>query len=191
MSIKLGIALGDLIENAPNDRALFKSIIKSQRSLKEEFGEDAFDEAMSELYPFYENSESELFRVYLLNKHLKFNNIDRVEDLAKQFEDDGILVMSETPSLEKGALYKTVLHNQSRTSEAYPIQVSYWRVDSGTSYHAQYSSVEKAIKDESLVGYVEVPEDKLDHLEVNAVESEFRYQSAVKARREKEAEIVM
>ena len=156
-----------------DDHERLKILRKTVISAYREFDRGSVNEFLAEMYPFYEDSPSELLQAYLLSKYELHHHHNPVSEyIENTFNEHGIVVLSDNDGL-----YKVVHINVKQQSRlTYPIQVSTWRMGQGVVNDSVHCSLQAAIKDGSLTRLNIVHQTEFDNIENALVEAESVFQ---------------
>ncbi len=153
------------------DHILCKNLRREMIKLKKEFDINELTRELSDLYPFYEDSESELLRAYLFQFHEKHTNSPVVKLLCEKYNNDGVLVFQKDSNV-----YVVHSNNKAHSREAFPIQVSRWVLDMGSVGDGVYPTIEDALRADQLFHKKLVEESELEALQERMVNPESEHQ---------------
>ncbi|MEH6454725.1 MAG: hypothetical protein V7749_00255 [Cocleimonas sp.] len=167
--------ISDVLMLELDDHELLKVLRKTVISAYREFDKETVNEFLAEMYPFYENSPSELLQAYLLSKYELHHHHNPVSEvIEKTFNENGIVVLSDADGIIKVIHLNTKSHSRNK----HPIQVSKWQLSRGVFGDSVHCSLQTAIKDESLTRLKIVKQSELEAIESALVDAEtsFQYQ---------------
>ncbi|MBB1390170.1 hypothetical protein H5185_12175 [Shewanella sp. SG44-6] len=168
-------AITHLLSLELDDRTFLKLLRREAIRLRQQIDESIVSTALSELYPFFENSQITTLVNYLHSHYERNNHHPALNNLLSLYTEEGILVLSNTD----GSIKVVHCNNKQCSRIKYPIQVSHWILDRGVCGDAVYESLEKAIKSEGLIS-LKIIEDNLEEIQDNLIKSECDFQERYK-----------
>lgn len=173
-------AIQDIFLDSEDDFEAYRKIRGSLKFLNRNFDRAELDKTFAELYLLYEQSESDMLRCFLLNKYQSYYQFDKAEEFAKEFQENGILVLKESHDIMGGVIKVIHPNPKIKTHDKYPIQVSRWRLGEGAMSDCLYKDPLSAVKQEYMISYLRISQDELSEIESILIENEsdFRRESA-------------
>lgn len=168
-------AITDLLSLQLADAQFLKCLRRKANELRKSIDESAVSRALSDLFPFFEDSQCKMLVAYLQWHYERHNNHPALNQLLHKYNQEGVLVLSNTMGVFK------VVHcnNKLYSREKNPIQVSHWHLERGVCGDSIYQSFEQAVKSEGLLSMAVVVDD-LDEIQDKLVNAECEYQERYK-----------
>ncbi|MBE8232757.1 MAG: hypothetical protein HAW67_03410 [Endozoicomonadaceae bacterium] len=160
------IELGEKV----NHHAFYKMVFRNRYEIDSKFGEEAAAKAFGELHYFYTDSDSVPLVSFLHKKLEQSKGNPFAKQLIDEYKKSSILL------LRRDERVYSIAPNAQDNNVKYPIQLSVFRMDHGAIGDSSHASLEEALGSFNVWEWELIPEEEIEAIENNLVESEARWQ---------------